>query len=53
MARRGIRNGSVLVLLLVIVGALSSLLVLELTWWNVARDDVFDSSEHLRLQYFH
>ena len=50
MARRGIRNGSVLVLLLVIVGALSSLLVLELTWWNDARDDVFDSSEHLRLQ---
>ena len=50
MAHRSIRNGSVLALLLVIVGALSSLLVMELTWWNGAREDVSDSAVHLRLQ---
>ena len=50
MARHGVKQGSVLALLLVIMGALSSLLVLELTWWNGVRDDVFDSSVHLRLQ---
>ena len=50
MARRGMRRGSVLALLLVIMGALASLLTLELTWWNGARDDVVDSSLHLRLQ---
>ncbi|MBP5211870.1 MAG: hypothetical protein J6Z30_03325 [Pyramidobacter sp.] len=50
MAHRGVRNGSVLALLLVIMGALASLLVMELTWWNGARDDVSDSEVHLRLQ---
>jgi hypothetical protein len=50
MAHRGVRKGSVLALLLVIMGALASLLVMELTWWNGARDDVSDSEVHLRLQ---